>query len=222
MSVSVEVVIPFAGDCPHRRRALSWTLRHYPTTWKVTVAEGGSPWTKAKAVTPAIEASDAETVVVADADVWTDGFGEAVAAVELGQPWAIPFTGVFRLTAQATERILAGELPRDPHALELDENAYRGRPGGGSVVALRELLLDVPLDPRFIGWGQEDESWGMALTTLAGQPHRCRHALIHLWHPPQERLSREFGSPEGRDLRERYEAACASPDAMRALISEVA
>lgn len=221
--MSVEVVIPFAGGCRWRERALSWATGRYPRTWGVTVAEGDSPWTKAKAVRPAVEASRAEIIVVADADVWTDGVAEAVAAVELGQPWAIPFTGVFRLTPEATERILAGEpIPADEHELDLDERAYKGRPGGGAVVAPRELLLDVPLDPRFVGWGQEDESWGIALRTIAGAPHRCRHALIHLWHPPQERLDREFGSREGRALRERYEAAGASADAMRALIAEVA
>ena len=33
--------------------------------------------------------------MLADADVWSDGLGEAIAAVQAGAPWAIPQGGLF-------------------------------------------------------------------------------------------------------------------------------
>jgi hypothetical protein len=166
---------------------------------------------------PEIAAIEAEIVIVADADVWCEGLPDAVAAVKAGATWAIPHRGVFRLTRESTEQLLAG---REPWELELEQSAYLGTMGGGFVVARRETLLDVPLDPRFIGWGQEDESWGIALSCLAGRPWRGKVPLVHLWHPAPPRLTRRRGSVEGMNLRRRYGAAIGDPALMRALIEE--
>lgn len=70
--------------------------------------------------------------------------------------------------------------------------------------------------------GQEDESWGTALETLHGPPWRpIDHApLWHLFHPPQQRASRRWGSLEHRALYRRYQQAKDDPEAMRALLAE--
>jgi hypothetical protein len=213
----VEVVIPYAGDCPHRARALEWVRGRYP--WPVTVARTTGLWCKAAAVMPAVRDSCADVVLVADADVWTDGVHDAVAEVEAGAPWAIPHRGVHRLDEHGTAAVMAGEPWQDQ---PLAERAYLGVMGGGIVIAPREMLLSVPLDPRYIGWGQEDVSWAIALETLAGRPWRGRAPLVHLWHPPQDRMTRRFGSRASRDLYRRYQAASHDPTAMRALIQEAA
>jgi hypothetical protein len=212
----VEVLIPWRGGCPHRERALAWCSARYP--WKATLAVGPEPWVKGQAIAPALERSEADVVVVADADVWCDHVEEAVAAVNLGAPWALPHRGVFRLNERGTELLLADDERWRNEPLE--QRAYLGTVGGGIVVAPRELLLEIPLDPRFVGWGQEDESWGAALETRAGRPHRGRHPLLHLWHPPQPRMSRRHGSEVSRELGARYEAARGDADRMKALIEE--
>lgn len=213
----VEVLVPFAGTCPHRKAALDWTTARYP--WPVTIAPASAPWSKADAVMPAAEASDAEIVVVADADCWTPGLSLAVSAVQEGAPWAIPHRGVHRLTEDATARLMSGEPWEN---LPLEQRAYLGWEGGGYVVARRETLLDVPLDRRFVGWGCEDEAWALALNCLAGHRHRGKAPLVHLWHPPQpERdLDRRQGSRANFRLLRRYVAARSDPTAMRALLEE--
>lgn len=145
----VEVIVPFAGACPHRARALAWVRGRYP--WPVTVAEApAGPWCKAAAVMPAVRNSSADVVLVADADVFTDGIHDAVAEVQAGAPWAIPHRGVHRLDEQGTAAVLAGE----PWQVQtLAERAYLGVMGGGIVVAPREVILSVPLDARYVGWG---------------------------------------------------------------------
>lgn len=216
----VEVVVPYQAGCEYRARALGWVLewwaRAHPE-WRVTVAPApAGPWVKARAVNPAVEASTADVVVLADADVFCQRMTDAVDALSM-VPWSIPHTPVHRLTAQATTQLLAGGQVAD---LELEQRAYPGIPGGGLIVGRREALLDCPLDPRFVGWGQEDNSLSYALVTLHGQPWRGTAPLIHLWHPPQPRMDRKQGSPEGVALRKRYLRARWKPDLMRDLIAE--
>lgn len=235
--MSVEVIVPFAGDCPYRKRALDYVTARYP--WPVTISPGSrmgdrsavtsgsgrtedgasrGVWIKADAVMPAAEATNAEIVVVADADCWSEGVTQAVEAVAEGAAWAMPHRGVLRLTEAATERFLAGE---PPEGLPLEERAYLGWEGGGIVVARRETVLAVPMDRRFVGWGCEDESWALALSCLAGRPVRIKQPLIHLWHPPQPREDRRQGNPTNFALLRRYVAARRDPAAMRSLLDEV-
>jgi len=166
---------------------------------------------------PAVEASSADVLVIADADVWCDGLDAAVRAVAGGAPWSQPHRMVHRLSETATERVLAGA---DWHGLPLAQWPYVGFEGGGIVVARRETLLEVPM-PVFFGWGGEDESHAHALRTLAGPPWRGDADLVHCWHPPQERMSRRWGSDEGRALVKRFQAARGNPAAMRQLLKEV-
>lgn len=218
--MTVEVLIPYAGDCPHRARALAWVREHLP--WPVTIAAGTEPWSKGGAVLPAAERSRADALVICDGDVWTSGLQEAVNAVQAGAGWAIPHRAVFRLTEAATAAALTGgPTAIDPHTLELAERPYLGVIGGGIVVLPRWLLLSVPIDPRFIGWGGEDEAWGHALRTMAGPPVRLKRPLVHLWHPPQPRITRRRGSDANSRLLRRYVNAIDDTTAMARLLAEV-
>lgn len=210
----VEVLIPFHGDCPYRLKALEFTRRQYP--WPVVVCSYDGPWSKGAALRPGIEASSADILVVADADCSTSGLPSAIEAVEDGAAWAMPHRRVVRLTEQGTEIFKAtGE-----YGHPFDRRPYTGMPGGGMVVARRETLLEVGPDPRFVGWGQEDESWALALTCLVGKPWRGTADLIHLYHPPEPRMSRRKGSPESWALYRRYRDAARDPLAMRSLLKE--
>lgn len=151
--MSVEVVVPFGGQCKYRQEALRWVRNWYAgchPQWEVTVSSGGDPWVKANAVSAAVKSGGSEIVIVADADCVTDGLPAAVEAVEGGAPWAIPHKGVYRLTEQGTTNFYDG-LPW--HEQPLTQPAYRGYPGGGFVVMAREVMNLVPPDPRFVGWG---------------------------------------------------------------------
>lgn len=218
----VTVVIPYAGDCPHRAAALAWVLERYATAhpaWRVVVATdpAAGPWCKAAAVMPAVEAAEDGVVIVADADCWTDRLSAAVAAVDAGAPWAMPHRLVRRLDEVGTVAVIAGAAW---DAAVVAEQPYDGVHGGGFVVARRETLLRVPIDARFVGWGNEDESWAIALTATVGEPWRGQADLVHLWHPPQARWTRRRGSPASWKLRRRYVRAAGDSAVMAALIEE--
>lgn len=213
---SVAVLVPWAGSCPHRTAALdyvrSWYATHHPT-WEICIGEGasGPHWCKADAIRSAVCQTSAETLVIADADCFAPKVGEAVEAVEHSYGWAMPHYTVHRLTNYATKQLI--EAGQDPSQFPRNvryyaQMPYTGYAGGGIAVMKRDIYADCPLDPRFTGWGQEDESWAIALKSLHGSPWRpTRGPLWHLWHPPQRRSSRAVGSPASGQLRAAYRRA---------------
>lgn len=246
---SVSVLIPFRPDPTGYRGAVLtfverwWAARH-PSWQVVRGACQDGPWCKAAAVGDALCRAEGELVVVADADVIPLGVGASVELVARGGAgWSMPHQRVHRLSEAATALILRGApLPdpaqsprgvREPPTNRPVEQMHRGEAGGGCVVLPRALYERAPLDPRFTGWGQEDASWGRALTVLAGPPWREPEPLWHLWHPPARRLSpgerpgpgeytrmsRSVGSLPGRDLWRRYRNA-STVEAITAILGE--
>lgn len=222
------VALPWRDTNQHRRDALAWVGRQWASVGVETAslgAPGIEEWCKALAVGNAIRDQPGDILVVSDADVWCPGVAEAIQHVRDGAAWAVPHTKVYRLSQEATAEVLTGEEPHeamalDPFKPDLPGIAYAGVLGGGIVVLRRDVYDDCPLDQRFVGWGQEDEAWGLALTCLHGPPVRLTHPLWHLWHPPQPRQSRGIGSDEGKALYKRYSRAKRRPEQMRALIEE--
>jgi len=218
--MTVSVLIPFSSDEPWRIRARDHVVGWYRSQG-YNVVEGGcpGPWRKAVAVAAAAGRSTGEILVVADADCVCGGVVEAVATVGAGAAWAIPHALVHRLDEAATEAVYGGA---DPAAtVGRTERPYHGFAGGGIVILPRSTYEAIPIDFRFEGWGQEDEAWAMALTSLAGPPARGSADLHHLFHPRPARLSRHIGSAASKQLLGRYlRAAAAGPPAIRALLAE--
>lgn len=235
--MSVAVIVPWRGGDPDRERAWDWLagwwVREYPL-WPIF--EGvppDGPWCKAAAVEAALPLVRADVLVIADADVYVPAVGKAVQMVAGGGvKWAMPHKRVYRLTQAGTDRLIAtGEPPPPsrgdpvrgaaPSPIRLVAQTHNGEMGGGCVILPADLYRRVPLDPRFVGWGQEDLSWGRALRVVAGPPWRESDPLWHLWHPPQPRLKRAVGSQAGLELYRRYRAA-ATPEQVSALLAEFA
>lgn len=217
--MTVAVLVPYRGSCPHREAAWAWVRDRYTSEhpgWGIIIGSPpDGPWCKAAAISDALRQTDADQIVIADADVWVDNLNEAVDMLD-EHPIVIPHLVLKRLDEATTRRFLAGESCCHSY----DRTPYIGRMGGGISVIRRETYEQVPMDPRFVGWGQEDDSWAIAFTTVIGRPERLRADMIHLWHPPQPRKNRSTGSVEGHQLQERYETARQDADAMRALLAE--
>lgn len=225
--MTVSVVIPWRAGCEWRERSFEWARARYAElhpVWELVVgASPDGPFSRAAAILDGARQSSGDLIVVADADVWCDPAPSIDLAAERG--WAIPHDLIHRLSDESTRLFMGGF---DWRGLELDKSnkqdsrPYRGHETGTLVVLRRDVLFDVPPDSRFVGWGQEDDAWAAALNCLVGPAERGTDDLVHLWHPPQERLSRVIGNPQGRDLWRRYHLARRDPDRMRALIEEAA
>lgn len=211
------MVIPWRGGCAHRELALDWVWKRWP--WPIVLGElNEGPWIKAHALSAGIALTDADVLILADADVWCDGVPEIVERIEDGEAtWGMPHRSVVRLTGPATKALIDGA---DPDGLELEQPSYRAHPGGGITVIRRDAWERCPMDPRFVGWGHEDDAYALALRTMCGRRIQGHRQLIHLWHPPQERLYRSLGSYESEALFNRYHAASGKPEQMSALLDE--
>lgn len=227
MVAFVDVIIPWfeAMATPERYEALAYVHGAWQNKLGVSPTVSvclSERFCKAEAVMPAVEASRASVVVVADADVVpTVDVPTAVADVWSGRElWARPYTEVFRLNAGPTYEYMMGNPVDLENIFNLTQKPYIGVPGGGIVVISRHNYLKIPLDKRFKGWGGEDESWGLALWTLLGAPWIGMSNLIHLYHEPQERLTRQIGNEANELLRHRYHACISKPDRMQALVNE--
>lgn len=217
MSPKTAVIIPWASTCPHRISAVDYVMHWYRTNfpdWQVIlgISAEGDQWCKARAVADGIRRTDAELLVISDADCFAPRLPEAVEAVVSGtRSWAMPHYTVHRLTQEATRRVIDEEVQPADLSRTVEHYAqmpYSGYPGGGIVVLRRGTYAKAPLDPRFVGWGQEDECWAIALRSLYGPPFRpATGPLWHLWHPPQKRISRAVGSENSRNLRTQYRIA---------------
>lgn len=220
------VVVPWRAT-PERARLWAFLRARWEAAypgWELLEAgcPDDGPWRKGVAVAEGVDRASHEVIVVADADVWCDGVVTAAAVVADGSAgWAIPHHLLRRLTAIATDEVLAsGAWPTVRTSFTYAERPYVGHPGGGIVVLTREVYRRAPIDPRFAGWGDEDNAWAVALRLLAGREWRGTDDLWHLWHPPQPRQSRSHGSSASAALLRRYMAAKASPRTMAALIAE--
>lgn len=222
--MSVAVVVPWRPGCVHRERAWAWVraryAEHHPDWLVIEGAPGDGPFSRSRAILDAAGRTDAAVLVVADGDVWCD----PLPAVEEVQAtgWAVPHRMIHRLSQESTERMLAGEpwpgLPLS-HDNPQDRRPYVGRETGTLVVLTREAFEAAPPDRRFVGWGQEDTAWSIALRRIVGPPWRGRDDLVHLWHPPQPRLNRRVGSSDSMALLARYRRA-RTPEQTKALIAE--
>lgn len=221
--MNISVILPWRSGDPGRERSLEYVRRRYADehpSWQVVIGEvdPSLPWAKAAAIRVGLEKATGSLLVLADADVWTDGVARAVDRVKGGvASWAVPHTQVVRLDQRMTTLVLNGQ---DFRPSGLDRRPYTGIVGGGITVIRRELYEEAPLDSRFVGWGHEDEAAGHMWRCLAGQPWRGRAKLWHLWHPAQPKLSPAIGSRESKDLLNRYRSAAYDPRQMRRLIAE--
>lgn len=215
LHMRVSVIVPRAGNCPHRARAWQWVRSHLD----YEVVEGwGDPdrWCKADAVRDGLSRASGDLLVIHDADCWSDFLPDAIQAVESGTyQWGSPHRHVRRLTEHGTEQFFDGER----ETAQTSEEHYSVL-GGGIIVVARQAYERAPLDPRFIGWGGEDYAFCAALATLAGEPFVLRQPLWHLWHPPQARQTRKVGNAANDELRARYIGCRTTAKQMRDLIEE--
>lgn len=216
----ISAIIPWQPGCAHRQQNLPWVVQQLePLVDEVVIGEISGPWSKAEAVAKGLETARGDVLVIHDADVWVQDpswVTDCLKALYTVSAVA-PHSTVRRLPdAVSTRSVVGGANP-----YSFDSQNHRARFGGGIVVLERSTYEHCPLDPRFVGWGQEDESWAIALDVLFGRCVQQPRDLIHLWHPPQERLDRRWGSQESTALYKRYETAAESREAMLDLIAEV-
>jgi hypothetical protein len=231
---TTAVLFPWLPGDPDRDAAAGWVMSgwrtHLPDIEVLTSAAStrpGAPWSKGAHLAGLLSRTAADIVVVSDVDCWIPPAEIRLAVEQIASgtyAWAIPHNFVRRLTRARTAQLMSSPALADEllvHESELAEPPYLGYLTGGVVAIRRDIAQGIPLDPRFVGWGGEDASWGAALRTSVGEPWRGRCDLLHLWHRPAPRLSRGRGSDANTALYQRYLAADGDLAVMQAILAEI-
>jgi hypothetical protein len=190
-SADVIVVVPWrdSGD-PDRQAAWQWLSARWKATfpdWPLVEADCEGPWNKPKALNDTIANLDCRVLVVADADCIIDAHRLRWAAHDANVvPWVVPHGPVWRMDQASTARLYdedpTADLPDDPGLIR---NPYKGFPGGGLfVIGRAQWDRTGGFDPKFTGWGAEDEAFAVAADTLLGPHVRYDGPLWHLYHHP--------------------------------------
>jgi len=143
----------------------------------LATCDAAGEWRKGAAVAAGVAESDADVLVIADADVWCSGIDKAAAAVQGTWAWAVPHARTLRLNRDASGRVVDGDGMLA--SLPLDRRPHRAVAGGGLVVMRRDVFEACPMP---VMGRREDEVWQTQLYPKFGRPWRGTADLFHLWH----------------------------------------
>lgn len=225
---AVSIVFPFRAGCLYRERAFDWCrawwAEAFPEFEQIVGESPDGPFSRSAAMLDGAARAEGEVLVFADTDVWCEPAAVLAAIDAVSEHgWAVPHRLLHRLSPESSDLFMAGhpleglELSSDNSR---DMSPYVGNATGTLLVTHKNAFTEAPPDPRFRGWGQEDNAWWVTLQTLVGSCWRGDADLVHLWHPPAERSDRKVGNPVSLSLWRRYRKANNHPDVMRALINE--
>lgn len=209
----IALLVPFTPGLSEERDRLWTWLRAYwehrlPLAQIIMgrdpshrLAQTGAPFSKTAAVNAAAAQARGDVLVILDADAYVSETLIVDCAREIRHArtqdrrlWFVPYRRFYRVSQDATERIL-GSDPRKPWRLDdpplktyLDTlhgtSPRYGHHFAAMIMILpREAFEEVGgMDPRFTGWGGEDVSFMRAVDTIYGCHKTCDRSVFHLYH----------------------------------------
>lgn len=225
------VVIPFKSKEPERLRNLSFVCAWWWNLGFKTIISETDPYTKGSAVADGVSKCKDDFFIIADADAIVEPYSSILDAVHLVREspnWVVPYETIWRLTEEATRDYVRNRYNHtytwydeiyQPVNVETTVPPYRAVKGGGITAIHRNFWNEVGgIDPRFEGWGGEDQAFGRALETLCAPAIELPGRLIHLWH--QDQGPRRAVSKATQKLSSKYQVAWQNPQKMRLVIQE--
>jgi hypothetical protein len=194
---------------------MDWWHRHgFPVT-RVDVP--GDPFNLAACRNLSVAQSQADVVVIADADTvpQIDPLLEAVQLAADGRGTVLPYTSYRSLQATGSRQAWRGAPLEQCHHGEV--------PGAcsGILVTTRDgWARHHGQDEQFAGWGCEDAAWWITHTTLIGEPRRVEGTVFAFTHDSQDK----DGEPTRRNYSRiyAYEQANGDPARIRELAAGAA
>lgn len=226
----VSFVVPFRAENEYRLESFGHVLCGLQYAWpaaraEIWVSDNPGEFNRSAARNQGAMATAGEVLVFVDADseVPYDQMQRAVSRVGGFGGWAFPYDSYCSLTQTGSRKKMTREtLDPTDYAYVFPSPETPEPSVGGCVVVSREAFDIVGgYDERFIGWGEEDRAFAIALSTLVGPAFVEPGPLYHLWHPAPEEV--RFDQPNfmgNRRLCNRYREASGNPVAMKSLVDE--
>ena len=185
--MSVEVVIPWRDSgCEFRRQALAYTTAWWSKQFSVRLVDSRhAQFNRAAARNRGVASSNADIVIVADADVLVPA-AQADAAVSLAKKvegLVNPFEECVYVSCVATI-----DLYNHGDLSAITDLAHQGdpqfRPTTGRVFVMqRTSWLEAPMDELFEGWGGEDDAFVIQCRARGLDVLHVSGFAYHLYHP---------------------------------------
>jgi hypothetical protein len=204
----ISIVIPFrsANSASERKRNFEWVKKYWQTQLpgaQVIVGidpDTHLPFSKSIAINNGVAEATGDIIVIADADCYIkidhvlDCVNQIRDARKRGHRlWFVPYRQFFRLTEQASMRLLASDIndpltfPNQPalHDIINDTNPRTGHWYGAMIHILPKEAFEIVggWDERFRGWGGEDHAAMRAFDTLYWPHKTLPSSVFHIWHP---------------------------------------
>lgn len=224
----ISFCVPFRPDNDYREKAFEFLARKLSDDWAgpgVQLIMGDSraeQFNRSASRNAAAKQATGDVLIFVDADsvVPKAQIEWALAALEHTH-WAFPYNQYFALTEVGSQAFMDGNM--QPEYKYLFPSTETPEPSVGGCVVVRRSAFDLVhgYDERFIGWGEEDRAFALALGTLCGPPAYSNGPLYHLWHPDPD--SEHFDQPHFMDNRllcNRYRSASGNPALMHQLVME--
>lgn len=230
----LSLLMPFRDDDGTRTVVAEWIQarwRHYFPEAELIIEsdDGGTPFSKTIAVNRAAARATGDVLAILDADTWVrvERVKKVVAAIESGEvPWAMPCSRAYRLTRLFTSRLLRmppeGTFPIVKTRTDCEEIV--GAVGFMHIFPRGAWEAVGGMDPRFRGWGGEDNAITWAMDTMWGQHVQFPSTALHLWHDRPRLDGKRIWvgqTDRNRPLISRYRRALGRPDRMKVLVDEV-
>jgi Glycosyl transferase family 2/N-terminal domain of galactosyltransferase len=243
----ISLLVPFRSDGDVRLATWKW-LREY---WEhelpgAQICVGTSfavPFCKTSAVNQAAAQASGDVFVILDADCYMPGhvIEECAKRIRAARDdgrklWFIPYRRFYRLTQDASRRLLASnpdsplQFPDPPPPDDIIPESKKSISHGHWFAALIQIMPREAfaaaggMDSRFRGWGGEDIAFMRAVDTMYAKHKTADNGTFHVWHPvlaagePHLRMWAGQAGPRANDwLSERYASAFGD----RALMAQV-
>lgn len=220
--MEVEVLVPFRPDRRDRletrlkawKYIRNWWRENFPE-FKVTPCDDRvNPFSRGCSLNLGASRSNADVLIMANSDVFTDPcqIAEAVRVAYENPRIVFAFDEYMLLDEWHTNALYAGEID----AAGVNEKATSAP--WLCISALfairRDVFHTVRFDARFRGWGWEDNAFLDAMDTLHGMSLRVRGRVFHLYH------ERDHNRPEyNKTLYRPYQLARGNVERMRSILA---
>ena len=260
--ISVIVPLNVSGQDDQRARNWRWLERYWRANLRAAeIVIGRHPeaakvaFSKSIAVNNGASKAHGNVFVIVDADIYisVESVLRCAKEIRLAEEksrrlWLMPYREAFRLTKEASERILNSD-PRTPLDIRPLESEITNIPKSGNktppsriahwygamaqIVSRQAFYTVGGWDPRMTGWGGEDHAAMAAMDTLYAPHKTLSSKVIHIWHPvlvpgsvepdpkAKKRLwANQDAGASNNALSIRYYAAYGKPHLMRSLVDE--
>jgi hypothetical protein len=223
----ISFLVPFYGDDPVRLRLLREVTRELRQWFPDDEVLVGGPGEPSRAVTRnwLAQESSGDILAFVDADTIIPPTQVRAAAkwITDGEvQWVLPYQSYYSLTEAGTAAFLHGDPSPETDYVFPSPEAPEPSVGGVIMMTRSAFATVNGYDERFIGWGEEDRAFAMALSVLVGLERRISGLVYHLWHPAPESVRfHQSYFEHNRALCNRYREAYNGHDvaAMRGLVT---